>query len=193
MKKLLRLIAVAVLGLGVATTGIVAADTANVDETGPDSTVTIDFAEDYDATVDNTASVTLSFDNTQDTETGEAEVDTNTGGGSAITGDAESMNDTMVEGEIDNSGANAMLGASNASDNKASVSNTGPNSDVTVDFNNTNTVSVTNDTTLNITNNNDQTTTSGDATVSNNTDGGDAETGNSSASSSSSFSFTVKN
>lgn len=194
MKKLLRVLAAAVLSLGL-TGGAVLAQVGTLETTGPESTNTIDFENENEVTVENTADVDLSNDNSQDAESGEAEVDKNTTGGDAMTGDAANDNEFVVDGMIDNSGANsaALEGNNCGCEGEASITETGPHSENSVTFNNSNTVEVTNDTTLNISNNNSQTATSGDAAVTTNTTGGDAQTGDATNTNHVSISFSVKN
>lgn len=80
------------------------------------------------------------------------------------------------------SGALALaMPASAMAQNDVNIDNTGPDSTNTVTIDNNNTTTVNNDQTVDVNNiDNDQTATSGDATVSGNTTGGSANTGNAS-------------
>ncbi len=193
MKKLFRLIAVAIMGVSL-TTGVAAAQSADVDTTGPNSTVRIDFREEYTARVNNSTDARLNLSNDQFSQSGSAISTRNTTGGGATTGDAENENEVEVEAEIHNSSSNSAVFSSNSTDrNDASVSNTGPDSRVDIIFRDSTDVRVSNDTNIVVSNDNVQTAVTGDATVSRNTSGGDAETGSATNTTSSRLQLHVRN
>lgn len=192
MKKLLRLIAVAIMGVSL-TTGMVAAQTAEVEETGPNSVVTIDFQDEYEIEIENETDVDLDFDNDQEAKSGDAVVNNNTTGEDARTGTASNNHTVMVEGEIDNTNANSAFSGWDMGEKSATVSNTGPNSKVEIEFNNEFEYEVKNETNLDVNVDNKQEAKSGNATVNNNTTGGGATTGNTSNTSSTTVNFIVRN
>ena len=195
MKKLLSILAAAVLSIGL-TSGAVLAQTGTLETTGPESTNEILFENENDVVVDNTADVVLDNTADQTADSGDADVTTNTSGGHATTGHANNDTTYIVEGEIDNSGVNEAAlwsGGDCGCNSEAHITETGPYSENLVEFANTNTVEVTNDTTLEITNDVTQEATTGDASVDYNTTGGDATTGDAVNTSYTEISFTVTN
>ena len=142
----------------------------------------------------NNNSVSLNNNNPQTANTGKAEVEHNTTGGSATSGDAmnESMLDASVTFHNSSSGLANMYGGNMGSDT-ASISNTGPNSHNEVEFKNEANLTVTNSNNVQISNTNTQSATSGSAEVEGNTTGGDATSGGASNTSSNTFSIDITN
>ncbi len=193
MKKLLSILAAAVLSIGL-TSGAVLAQTGTLETTGPDSTNKVIFENENNVKVDNDADVKLDNKADQDADSGDAKVRKNTTGGDAWTGLAENDTSFIVDGDIDNSGVNeAVLWDDNCCDSEGHITETGPGSTNIVKFDNENRVRVDNDTKLDIKNDVDQDATSGDAEVTYNTTGGDAATGDAVNTSYTEISFTVTN
>jgi hypothetical protein len=192
MKKLLRIAAAAVLGLGL-TTGVVAAQTGTIDTTGPDSDNVIRFEGETTYDVDNNTDLSASNDVDQDATSGDADVTDSTTGGDATTGDAANETDLSVDASVENSADCACDALGNSGDHSASIENTGPDSNNRVVFDSDTTVEIENTVSINIDNNVDQDATSGDANVDHNTTGGDATTGDASNSSSTELMFEVMN
>jgi len=195
-KQLYRAAAATVLGLSL-TTGIVAADTGNIDTTGPNSNNSIRSHVTNRNTVRNTNDIDVNNSNHQTARTGYASVRGNTFGGDATTGSASNDNSTSADISVDNSSSSSnnwgagSWGGGFGGD--ASISDTGPNSRNTIDSRVSNTSTVTNNNDIDVRNTNNQTATSGNATVSGNTHGGDATSGDASNYNSSSFTISVQN
>jgi len=187
--------AVLSLGLVVGLSGFAGATTGTIDTTGPRSDNSIRSDTSQRVNVDNNNDLTVRNNNDQRATTGDAEVDENTTAGDAETGSA--MNDNALEADVtvDNSGSTGALAdwGMNGNDNQASIENTGPHSDNSVRFESRSTVDVNNDNNLNVTNNNTQHATSGDASVTDNTEGGSATTGDASNTNSTTIRFDVTN
>jgi hypothetical protein len=197
MKKLLHIMAAAVLGVSL-TTGFAAAQSGDIDTTGPDSSNTITHNDSLDVEVDNETDIRVTNNNPQRAHSGDARVHRNTNGGDAHTGRAMNESDILVEAMVDNSGSSRWAtggrnGGGSGGGNGGSIDTTGPGSDNRVTSNKNTTVDVENDTNIHVTNNNEQTATSGDAHVSNNTNGGSARSGEAHNSSVSTFVFEVHN
>lgn len=193
MKKLLRAFAAAVLGVSLSA-GLVAAS-STIDNTGQGSDNGILHQNDYDVDLDNTTDVGVDVDNDQDADSGDATADRNTDGGDAFSGNAANDSELVVEGEIDNTGANAaaLSGNNGGGSDDASIDTTGQNSDNRIVFDNDYNVDVDNDTDLRVDVDNDQNADSGDAVVSRNTSGGQAVSGHATNTSSTTVDFTVSN
>lgn len=193
MKKLLRLLAVSVLSVGL-TTGLAAAQTGTLEQTGPYSTNVVRFDSDYDVDVDNDNDADVDNSNAQSANSGAATTANNTTAGDADSGDASNSNELEVEGTIDNRGVNAAaLHGGNSGSDKGSIENTGPYSTNRVVFEDDYDVDIDNDNELDVDNSNAQTATTGDATVTTNTTGGDATTGNAKNTNTTSVSFKIYN
>src|SRR4051812_37185193 len=107
-KQLYRAAAATVLGLSL-TTGIVAADNSGtIDTTGPDSSNVIKATTTNKLTVKNDNDLKVKNDNDQWAKTGKAEVEDNTTGGDATSGDASNDNSTDVSVTVDNTGAGGL-------------------------------------------------------------------------------------
>jgi hypothetical protein len=188
--------AVLSLGLVVGLSGFAGAATGTIDTTGPRSDNTIRSDTSQRVEVENENDLDVDNDNDQTAETGEAEVTENTEGGDAETGNASNANELDATLSVDNSasvGALADWGGNGSGNNEATIENTGPRSDNHVRFESRSTVDIDNDNDLSVENNNDQTATSGDAEVSDNTDGGSATTGNATNTNSTTIRFNVTN
>jgi len=186
MKKLLNLVALPVMAV-VLTGGIAAAGTNSViDTTGPGSDQTVTVDNENDVVLENTNDTDASIDNDQSAVSGDARTETNTTGGDATSGDSET--EFAVSAAVDHTNASssdfALRGSNMDNDVDSTIENTGPNSTATVTVENSNDVEVTNDNTFELDVTNTQRSRTGDATVRNNTTGGDAKTGDAKASAS---------
>lgn len=183
------------LGLVVGLAGFAGATSGTIGTTGPDSTNEVKSTSSTEMKVDNNNDLRLSNKNHQQASSGKTEVEGNTTGGSATSGDGANNNavDAMVE--IDNSQAVASLADIGTGDgsNTGSITNTGPDSVNKVNFENKVKVNVDNDNNISICNTNDQVAKSGEAEVEHNTTGGDATSGSVTNTSSSSFTVRVTN
>lgn len=88
--------------LTLAGAGAAFADSASIEETGPDSTNIIKISSSQRWDVDNTNNVTVNNNNTQNASTGNASVNRNTTGGDASSGNASNNNTTTTTIEISN-------------------------------------------------------------------------------------------
>lgn len=183
------------LGLVVGLAGFAGATSGTIGTTGPDSTNEVKSTSNTEMKVDNNNDLRLSNTNHQQASSGKTEVEGNTTGGSATSGDGANNNavDAMVE--IDNSQAVASLAdiGTGGGSNTGSITNTGPDSVNKVNFENKVKVNVDNDNNISICNTNDQVAKSGEAEVEHNTTGGDATSGSVTNTSSSSFTVRVTN
>lgn len=188
--------AVLSLGLVVGLSGFAGATSGTIDTTGPRSDNTIRSETSQRVDVDNDNNLDVHNDNDQRAWTGDAEAEENTTAGDAESGSA--MNDNALDATIsvDNSasvGALADWGGGNGGGNEASIENTGPRSDNHVNFENRSSVEINNDNDLEIHNDNNQTASSGDAEVKDNTRGGSATTGDATNTNSTTIRFNVTN
>jgi len=192
-KQLYRAAAATVLGLSLST-GVVAADTGNINNTGPGSSNNIHSHVRIKNKVHNTNTVTASNTSDQSAYSGDAKVKNNTTGGNAKTGDATNDNSTMADLTVTNTPpSHSSDWVGDPGGNSATIDHTGPGSsnDVSASFSSKS--NVTNTNTVTVTNSSSQDATSGDATVSGNTTGGNATSGNASNTNSTSFTFNVSN
>ncbi len=180
MKKLLRILAVAVLGVSL-TTGIASA--GSIHTTGPDSNNVIRHDRRTTVDVNNNADIDVDNDSDQRARSGNAHVSGNTTGRDADTGDAKNVNDTLTEASVDfNSDlCDCILGGGgNSADVDAEIRNTGPDSNNEVRVETRTNIDVNNNVNFDVTNDSYQDARSGDAHVSHNTTGGGASTGHAS-------------
>jgi len=191
-KQLYRAAAATVLGLSLST-GVVAADTGNIVNTGPGSSNHIHSRVKMNTHVKNTNTVTATNSSDQSAYSGDAKVKNNTTGGSAKTGDATNDNQTTADLTVSNTPPSNGSDWVGPSGNSAKIDTTGPGSSNSVSASFTDNSKVTNTNTVTVTNSSSQSATSGDATVSNNTTGGNATSGNASNTNSTSFTFDVSN
>lgn len=195
MRKLLRLMVAVFVSVGL-TTGVAAAATGSLDNTGPFSDNEIVWENDTDVDIENRTDVNADIRVDQDADSGDAIVKHNTTGGDAESG--EVMNESSFDAElsIDNSGSSAAAlacGCAGGGNDSASIDTTGPNSDNKIKFDNNTDVRVDNKTNVRFDLNVDQDADSGDADVWGNTTGGSATTGGASNSSSATFNLSVTN
>jgi hypothetical protein len=177
MKKLLRLAGLSVMALSLSS-GVAAAATASIDETGPDSTNKVEFENRTRVKVDNENHVRVYNSNPQTAVTGDARVRHNTTGGDATSGDAS--NDSLLRSSLslrNTSSSLAALEDDDSGDNDGTIATTGPDSYNKILFADSRRVTVENYNNVNVENHNSQTAVSGDAKVEDNTTGGDAASG----------------
>lgn len=182
MKKLLRLAALSVMALSL-TTGVAAANSGTVLDTGPDSYNKIEFENRSKTRLENNNRVRVYNNNPQSAYSGDARVRHNTTGGDATSGDA--TNDSLLRATVrlnNSSSSSAALnngcGCEGAS--TGHIENTGPDSYNKIEFADSSYVSVQNNNDVKVENNNSQYASTGDAKVSDNTTGGDATSGSAS-------------
>lgn len=85
---------VAALFAAVLFAGGASAQTADISNTGPDSTNTITSNSSFECDIDNDTNIDLDFDNNQQASSGSATVSGNTSGGSATSGSANNSSST---------------------------------------------------------------------------------------------------
>ncbi len=180
MKKLLRIVAAAILGAGLVG-GVAGASQATIDTSGADSTNNINFNDTVEVDVESTNNTLGVVANVQDAASGDAEATRNTDAGNVSTGNASNSASTSANVSSSNTGVAgwANWGASN-SNHSATMNKTGADSTNRINFENSHELDVeveNNTAVIAIT---AQRANSGDATSSRNTDGGGASTGNAS-------------
>lgn len=164
------------LGLGVA-----AASSVTVDHTGPTSHVKVNQKVENMATIHNNNDLSASNHNDQSATTGHVMANHNTTGGDAMSGAAMNGATYSTSATVNNSGSTVGLAGffANGASHEASISTTGPDSNVAIDQSTKNTMGLNNHNEIRVTNSNQQMATSGSAEVSNNTSGGSATSGDS--------------
>lgn len=184
------------LGLVVGLAGFAGATSGDISDTGPDSSNIVKSDTSQRVRVENNNHLGVQNSNTQRATTGDARANHNTSAGDATTGAASNDNSFDAAVTVDNSASSGALmgvGGAGTGDNSASINQTGPDSVNKVTFKSTSNVKVENNNDLHVTNTNRQTATSGDARVTDNTEGGSATTGDASNTTSSSITFDVSN
>lgn len=196
MKKIRTIITsgTASLGLVLGLSGFAGAMSGTIDTTGPDSTNRVRHSWDSRVAVQNHNMVRAGNHNSQQSSSGEAEVEHNTTGGSAKSGNAANTNTLKASVSVDNSGAGAaattMPGGTRST---GDISNTGPDSTNVVRTSVRNEVQIMNKNCISIENTNSQTAVSGDAEVEGNTTGGNATSGNATNTNSTTLAFEISN
>ena len=147
-KQLIRAAATTVLGLSL-TTGMAAAQTGTINQTGSSSRNNITHNVNDSQTVRNQTHATATNNNEQEAYSGSVTSNENTTGGDAYSGYVSNDNATHTIAHVMTS-ASAPVFSSNDNSGSASISNTGFNSDNNVTSNTNNTSSVNNDTSLNV-------------------------------------------
>lgn len=185
------------VGLVVGLAGFAGATSGSIGTTGPDSNNEIKHESTSRVEVKNHNKLHLMNQNEQEASSGEAKTHGNTTGGDAESGSAANMNALDATVEVDNSGSAAGLVGngmgSGGSNNSATISNTGPDSNNEVKIETKSYVDVSNKNDVHVSNTNEQSAYSGDAKVTHNTTGGSATTGAVSNSNSSSFTVRLTN
>lgn len=156
------------------------ASASSIDTTGPDSRNSISTSIREKCTVTNNNDVDVDNENDQSASTGDAKVKDNTFAGDAATGDAANANETALGLNIENDASACVcpvVSSLGALDTENSIEFTGPDSSNTITQNIRTETTVTNNNDVDINNSNDQDAESGKAEVKENTEGGDATTG----------------
>lgn len=174
-----------------------AAPTSSITGTGPDSYNKVKNRVSSYIKVENNNDLSARNTNTQRAWSGDARVTHNTYGGSATSGDTENTNSFHVSATVDNAASggawNDVAGLGGGNDADTTIDHTGPDSYNKVENDSRMTVRVENNNNLRVTNTNNQTARSGDATVYDNTEGGDATTGDARNDNSTTVNFNVSN
>ncbi len=197
MKKLLRVIAIAVLGVSMSA-GVAAAQT-NIDNgNGTNSDNTVRMANDLTVRVNNTNDVGLGVTNGQHANSGDAEANRNTTVSDVGTGEATNTADVRANLDItnDNSTCSCLLSTvgNTGGGVDASIHNgNGTNSDNRIVSNNDTNVTVNNTNHVNVGVTNTQTANSGDSEANANITVGNVTTGGASNSFSSDTSIHISN
>lgn len=194
--RILRATSVAVTSVGLVAglTGIAGASSASgsLVTTGPHSLNKIRNNVSSQVNLKNDNKVDLSTQNWQQAYSGNAKVTDNTHGGNATTGAATNTSSVAATVNLTNNNSHNLIG-DGSSKASATIRDTGPFSTNTVDNKVRNTVNVTNTNDIRVSTDNQQTATSGNATVSDNTHGGNATTGAATNTSSTSLTLNVTN
>ena len=183
---------------------LLAANVPTVTLTGPNSNNSVNNSVNNNATVTNTNNQGITNNVSGNAKSGNATVSNNTNGGNATSGSASNTanvsntsitafnltgsqvigsNDILVFVNVTGQWVGLIVGApagTTAAEFGGGISNTGPNSDNSVNGSANNNADVNNNNNSTITNNIKQNAQSGDATVSDNTNGGNATSGNAS-------------
>jgi hypothetical protein len=193
-KQLYRAAAATVLGLSL-TTGVVAADTGSISDTGNSSINKITSKMSTTTHVTNHNNVGLANINLQGASSGDAKSNGNTNGGSAKTGDATNKNTTTATVTVDNSmpAASSDTSVVDPSAGGGSISDTGNSSVNKIKTTVTNSTTVHNSNDIDVLNLNAQGAQSGDASSNGNTNGGSAQSGDASNTNTSTFVLSVSN
>lgn len=172
-----------------------ASPVTTIRDTGPDSYNTVKNRVHSYVKVENNNCLSATNYNSQTAWSGNAHVYDNTRGGDAVSGAARNTNSLNASATVNNTGSGAWAGAANVGGGNATttIDNTGPDSVNTVRNETSVGVKVENNNNLSVTNTNTQSAYSGDATVSHNTTGGDAMTGDATNTNSTSINFHVTN
>jgi hypothetical protein len=193
MNKLLRIAAAAAVSASLVT-GLAAAESGgSISNTGPDSTNKIINKNSDRLSVHNDNDVNVRNSNDQNATTGEAEVEDNTTGGDATSGNASNSNSLDASVTVDNSAGLANLSFGGSGSSGGSIDTTGPDSNNVIVNKSSTSVRINNDNDINICNTNTQNATSGEASVEHNTTGGSATSGDATNTNSSTFSVSVTN
>ena len=102
-KQIIRAIATTMLALGLST-GVAAAQSGSISDTGASSTNTVNAGVTNKADVKDQNELGVSSDNWQNSKTGDANTKDNTTGGDATSGDASNMNTVSAAVTVDNTG-----------------------------------------------------------------------------------------
>lgn len=184
----------ATLGTAIALAGVAGASsntTGTMTNTGPYSDNKVKTINESRVDWRNNNRVGVGNMNGQSANSGSANVSGNTNAGSAKTGDAANKNSFSTSVSLKN--ANPAAGMSWNNTTSAKMQNTGPYSDNEIVTVNKNSLRVENNNCVNVENSNEQSASTGSATVSGNTNGGSATTGSASNTSSSSTTVSISN
>ena len=185
-------ITAASFGLVAGLAGVAGASAGVINTTGPDSTNKIVTINKAHLDVNNDNHLYLASENSQAASSGDARVSHNTTGGDAKSGNASNSASLAAAVSITN-GSSMGAGWAMPSSGNGTIQNTGPDSENKIVTVNKLSVDVENNNCITLTTSNEQSASTGDASVKGNTTGGDATTGNASNTSTGSFTITIKN
>lgn len=195
--KIRQIVGTAAISLGLMmglTGGVVGAQTASIETTGPDSYNKIKQIWERKVRVKNDNNVHVSNHNHQYASSGDAKVEHNTTGGDATSGDSMNENTFELDASISNTGASATgSGGAGAGSWDAKIKETGPDSYNKIVMKNSSSTYVRNYNDVCVSNYNSQTAKSGDAKVEDNTTGGDATSGDAINTNSTSVNVNIRN
>lgn len=182
------------IGLVVGLSGFAGASTGTNSYTGPDSYNKVRNKTVSRTSVENKNYVQASNENNQSAHTGEASATHNTTAGDAWSGNAENANSLSASMTVDNSAAAAAAVAAPVAPSHTGTNNmTGPDSHNYVENSTYTSVEVENRNCISIDNTNNQTATSGAATVEDNTSGGSAISGDAVNTNATTVNFAITN
>lgn len=195
MQKIAKMTVAVASSLSIAAAGLAGvAGASSIDTTGPHSWNNVKNSSSYDSDVKNNNTATVANTNDQDARTGRAGVSGNTTGGDATSGNASNSNDFSADLSVDNSSCDCAAPVSGSGGEwGGEISNTGPKSDNVIENKQDVKVRVTNNNNVVVSNTNDQSASSGDASVDCNTTGGNATSGDASNTNSSSVTLSINN
>lgn len=178
-RKLLRISAAVVTGLSL-TTGVAAAHSGTINQTGAGSDNDVRGTTTINRRVDNNNNLRAENNNPQSARSGEVTAYRNTTTGDVTSGSA--MNDSLlrVNATVSNSGSGSEDAANMGGSNSGAISNTGASSSNTVRWDYTSNSTVRNNNNINVQNNNSQSAQSGSVNVKENTTSGSASSGDAS-------------
>jgi hypothetical protein len=191
-KQIIRAVATTMLALGLST-GVAAAQSGSISNTGADSNNTVNAGVTNKADVKDQNELGVSSGNWQNSRTGDAKTKDNTTGGDATSGDASNMNTVSAAVTVDNTGVTSTLGDMTTGDPSGTINTTGYESSNTVNASVSNDLRVTNTNDVTVTSENGQSASTGSASVEYNTTGGSATSGSASNTSSSDTTIDVSN
>lgn len=195
MQKIAKMTVAVASSLSIAAAGLAGvAGASSIDTTGPNSWNKVKNESSLNSDVRNDNHATVTNSNGQRADSGDANVSGNTTGGGATSGDASNSNEFSADLSVDNSSCDCALdGVMGGGAWGGDIKNTGPKSDNVIENKQSVRVNVNNYNSLVVTNTNDQTASTGDASVDCNTTGGDATSGNASNTNSSSVTLSINN
>lgn len=179
MKKLLKILAAAAVSASL-TTGMAAAQTGSIGNTGPDSDNNIKNTTENDVDINNSNDVFALNFNGQRASSGEASAEKNTTAGNVSSGNASNSNNSSTSVSASNSAGSGMWTWGGDGGQSGSINNTGPKSDNKVENKIENDLDVTNTNDVAVINVNLQRATTGEAEAKNNTTVGDVTSGDAS-------------
>jgi hypothetical protein len=191
-----RIITVAAAVVSTLTLGAGVVGAQSIDHSGPDSSNHTSWSSTVDHKMTNATNVSATNNNPQMAHSGNAKSEDSTTGGGATTGSAANMSGLVGEVTTSNPAGSGM-GASSAvaadvSDG-GNITSSGPDSHNSVVTKSSVKTQVANTTNVNLVNNNSQSAVTGNATVSENTSGGNAMSGNAMNTSTTSFTVNTTN
>ncbi len=197
MHKIVKTTVAVASSLSIAAAGLAGTvgASSSITDTGPESWNKVKTTNSFDLDQTNNNNVTVGSNNDQFSKTGSAKVHENTTAGDATSGSAMNDNSFSADLSVDNSGGagcGCMSGFGDGSQG-GSIDLTGPESHNEITNKNTVNIDVTNNNNVSVSSNNKQFSQSGNASVTENTSGGSATSGDASNSNSSSVTLSITN